>query len=68
MSLQEQLKAELKALLEKYDCHILADVDEDSDFHGIFGEKIEILENKRPHKVLLSFEGGWCIDAEELSK
>lgn len=59
------LRDELKALLEKYDCSICFEFDDCTDTHGIYGECIEIIENKTD-KVLISVSG-YGLDAKDLN-
>jgi len=50
------LKEELKALLKKHNCSIEWGFDDCTDTHGIYDERVEIVENKTD-KVLLSVPG-----------
>ena len=50
------LRAELKALLEKHNCSIVWECCDSSDMHGIHGERMEVVDNKT-EKVLLSTKG-----------
>jgi len=59
------LRAELKALLEKYNCSICWGFDDCTDTHGIYGERVEIIEN-RTGEVLVSAIG-MGLEARDLS-
>lgn len=50
------LKRELKELLEKYNVSIQFGFNDSTDTHGIHGERIEIVENGT-NKVVLSNRG-----------
>lgn len=60
------LKAELKALLEKYNCSIYVDMDECSDANGVYGVRTELVENMT-EKVLVAVDG-WGIEACDLKE
>lgn len=50
------LRNELKALLEKYDVSIVFSVGEGSDLHGVYDERIELVENGTD-EVLIKMDG-----------
>ena len=61
----EEFKAELKSLLEKYEVEISWECGEGSDTHGIYGEKMVAYFFNDRLPVILNSEGG-CIDRHVL--
>ena len=47
----------LKKLLKKYNCYIEFTYDDCSDMMGVYGERMEIVENKRSGDIILSIPG-----------
>lgn len=65
MTEKEQFLTEFKALLEKYDVAIAADVSEYSDTHGIEGRKMEVYDRKSCETWLLV--DGWDINFRDIN-
>jgi len=69
----ENFKKELKELLSKYDAHIVFDVGDGSDTHGIYDEQLtvefnELLKGSRFKTVTESsiLAYGWSVDKTDL--
>lgn len=66
----EAFKQELKALLEKYDATIDANVGSGSDTHGIYDETMEISirDNKKSFRCHNeTVVNGWSISSRDLT-